>query len=90
MFTSIRIRSLHYFCHKMNRFNKRGGSVVGSNGREDYPAMITNLINWFKVAVKARDRALVGVYEYPELAHDPAKALLLYQLNEKVKIDPNL
>lgn len=52
--------------------------------------MIDNLVTWFKVAVKARDRTLVGVYEYPELAEDPSKALLLLQLNEKVKNDPNL
>ena len=56
----------------------------------DYPGMILALINWFKLAVKARDRNLLGVYEYPELAHDPAKALLLLQLNEKVKKDPNV
>ena len=70
----------------MNRFKKS----TGVRNDRDYPAMINNQINWFKVAVKARDRSLVGVYEYPELAHDPAKALLLYQLNEKVKINPNL
>ena len=70
----------------MNRFKKG----TGVRNDRDYPAMINHLINWFKVAAKARDRSLVGVYEYPELVHDPAKALLLYQLNEKVKINPNL
>lgn len=51
--------------------------------------MIDNLVNWFKVAAKARGFQSV-IYDSPELAAYPEKAKQLQRLNDQVKINPDL
>lgn len=82
------------FCHQKSRF-KASFIRQHNGGRTNFRSlslaeMIQNLVTWFKVAAKARDRTLAGLYEFPELASDPLKASQLYALNEKVRVDPTM
>ena len=82
------------FCHHKGRF-KTSFIREYNGGRTNHKSlslgeMIQNLVTWFKLAAKSRDRNLAGLYEFPELAHDPLKASQLYTLNEKVKTDPTI
>lgn len=66
------------FCHHRNKF-KASFIREYNGGRTNYKSlslgeMIQNLVTWFKIAAKVRDRTLAGPYEYPELADDPSKA----------------